>query len=142
MTSSVMPSASLLSAGSPDRLSKGSTATRGRCYGRVTTAGPQPPSPDDPHQQDHKCGESCNSARHWLQRAAKRFLGPIQPHSVCPHRARDVLDLLLAREVEWYVEFSLKLVEGGSRHQHTARLAQIFKASCNIYAFPVDVVID
>src|SRR3712207_8597517 len=53
---------------------------------------------------------------------------PVQPHPVGAHQPLDVLDPLLARELERQVELALEVVVRCPRHDHPARLGQLLQA--------------
>ena len=52
---------------------------------------------------------------------------PVQPHAVGAHRPLDVLDPLLARELQCQAELALELVVGGTGDEHATGLAQLLQ---------------
>src|SRR3712207_7922525 len=53
---------------------------------------------------------------------------PVQPPPVAAPQPLDVLDPLLARELQRQVELALEVVVGRPRHDHPARLGQLLQA--------------
>ena len=138
MTFSIMPSASRPSRASPDRFSSGRTAIEGlaggggRCGHDAATPG-----------RRRTISDSAATARQLdAARAAsrRRRRSPVEPHPVRPHRPRDVLDPLLAGELQRQAELALELVVGGARDQHAARLAQLLQAGRDVDAVAEQVV--
>ncbi len=49
--------------------------------------------------------------------------------------------MLLADKIEGAIDLALKMVEGGARYHHAARLAQLFKSRGHIDAVAIHIVL-
>jgi hypothetical protein len=62
--------------------------------------------------------------------------------AVGPHRPGDVLELLLAGEVEHEVELAVELVVSGAGHDHPARVAHLLQAGRHVHPVAVHVAVE
>ena len=132
MMSSVSPSARRPLAASPPRLTNGSTAIdgfdvattgSGRSRPEMIGAEAERRSRDDQRRRDRKTKPPRD--RPFARR--RRRGGSAKPDGIAPHRALDVLDLLLADEIERQAELSLHVIVGGAGDQHAAGLAELLE---------------
>ena len=65
----------------------------------------------------------------------------VEPHAIGAHWPRDILNLLLADEIEGAIEFALQMVERRSRHHHAARLGELFQPRGDIDAIAIDIAV-
>ena len=141
--SSVIPSANRSHLASPERLSNGSTATDGLAGGG--SPGQQPPARRPRPETSSRTARPPPAA---AQAPAAPRGGtpvrprrrPVQPHPIRPHRPGDVLDLLLAGELQRQPEPALQVVEGRAGDQHAAGLAQLLQAGGDVDAVAQEVV--
>src|SRR5439155_7815863 len=65
----------------------------------------------------------------------------VESQPVHPHRADDVLDLLLASEIEGPIKLALQMVISRARYDHAARLGELLQASGDIDAVAIDIAV-
>ena len=68
------------------------------------------------------------------RRACRRKLAAVatQSNAIGAHRPGDVLDLLVADELQRQVELALQVVVGGARDEHAAGIAKLLQARRDI----------
>ena len=76
-----------------------------------------------------------------LARAALDICGRLGNHLIRPHRARDVLDPLLAEILEAAAELALEVVVGGAGDDDAAGLRQLLEARGDVHAIAVEIAL-
>ena len=128
--------------GRRERLSNGSTATEGLPAAAVPPATATTPRPRPGPASSSSGGRRGRQAPARRTRRARAGAPvAVEPHPVGPHRPLDVLDPLLARELERQVELALEVVVGGAGDHHPAGLGQLLQAGGDVHPVAVEVAV-
>ena len=103
---------------------------------------PRRPPHESPSDQDGQSG-----CRRKVPLAEPSGLGTpsrtstIQPDAVGPHRARDVLDVLLASEFQGMLELAMQMIVGRAGDENPARVAQLLQAGGDVHAIAEKIAV-
>ena len=128
----MIPSANLSHLGSPERLASGSTATEGLPAAASPGHSHHAPPAARATKPSNAAAAAAPSAGRTPRQSPAAHRTAVQPHPVGPHRPGDVLDLLLAGELQRQPEPALEVVVGGAGDQHAAGLAQLLQAGGDV----------
>jgi hypothetical protein len=113
---------------------------RDRRLGARHVGRPELPSTEDDRERGERGHRRHRPARRRSEEWPARPFA-VEPQAIHPHRPADVLDLVLASEIEGPIELALQMVIGRARHHQAAWLGQLLQPRRDIDAIAIDIAI-